>query len=63
VHWLFDRGLVSLEDDGRLLLARSLPPESLRLFPEARTAAIPEDPALRPHPEFLAYHRSTFKGG
>lgn len=64
VHWMFDRGLMSLEDDGRILLAkRGVPPE-LRgmLFPDL-VAELPSDPVCRPHPTFLRFHRETvFKG-
>ena len=64
VHWLFDRGIVSLEDDGRILkidrlisdpVSRILRPEGYALFPESRS--------MQPHPEFLRWHReNVFKG-
>jgi putative restriction endonuclease len=63
VHWMFDRHLIALEDDGRIRVAsRGVPSEFRRLLlPELR-AALPSEPAARPHPEFLRYHRELFKG-
>jgi len=63
-HWMFDRGLVSIDDDLSLLIAKDrLPDAATRLFlPEGRLLA-PATPALRPHPQFLRYHREqVFKG-
>ncbi len=58
VHWMFDRGLVSLTDDCRLLMARERMPEDIRrLFNADGTLRLPTDPQLRPHPQFLKYHR------
>lgn len=63
VHWMFDRGLMSLEDDGRILIAKKGVPSEFRalLRPDLR-AALPHEPSLRPHPEFLRFHRAGFKG-
>lgn len=64
VHWMFDRGLVSVDDDLSILTARDRLPEAVtRLFlPDGRIAA-PARPELRPHPLFLRYHREhVFKG-
>ena len=64
VHWMFDRGLMSLEDDGRILLAkRGVPPELRNLLRPELVAALPDDASCRPHPQFLRFHRETvFKG-
>lgn len=61
VHWLFDRGLISLENNGKILFA------SKRHFPEIERIRsmlhpdgymhLPDDPTQRPHPQFLEYHR------
>lgn len=64
VHWMFDRGLLSLDDDGRFLMAAGhVPSEVQRLLrPEGR-ALLPSSEELRPHPVFLRYHREqVFKG-
>lgn len=63
-HWLFDRGLIAIDDDFRLLKAKGLLPEGVeRLFDPSGQVAVPEASHLRPHAEFLRYHRETyFKG-
>jgi putative restriction endonuclease len=63
LHWMFDRGLVSIADDLRILRATRLPDDASRLLrPEARLLP-PTDPALAPHPLFLRFHREqVFKG-
>lgn len=63
MHWLFDRGIISLKDNGKILFA------SKRHFPEIdrvkamvnpdEKMALPSDLALRPHPQFLSYHRDV----
>lgn len=64
VHWLFDRHLISLTDDFRLLVAHNRVPGELRaLFTsEAEPIHLPTDAHLRPHPAFVARHRDTFAG-
>jgi putative restriction endonuclease len=63
VHWMFDRGLISVEDDYSLLVAKKLLPDTVnRLLGDDPRLWIPENPELRPHPKFLAYHRQSFKG-
>lgn len=64
VHWLFDRGIISLTDDGEILTDSKHVPDPVRrmLNPDMR-AILPEASAYRPHPQFLSYHREhTFKG-
>jgi len=64
VHWMFDRGLISFEDDGHLLVARHYVPDGIgtALFRE-RLSRFPEKYDLRPHPRFLEFHReNVFKG-
>jgi putative restriction endonuclease len=61
---MFDRGLVSVDDDLAILTARDRLPDAVtRLFlPQGRILA-PARPELRPHPQFLRYHREhVFKG-
>jgi putative restriction endonuclease len=60
-HWMFDRGLISLGDDLSVLVSRHVnDTESLdRLLRPDRKAIEPLDPALRPHPSFLAWHREN----
>lgn len=63
-HWMFDRGLISVDDDYRLLLAKDRLPDSIdRLLGGNDRLLLPGRPDLRPHPQFLAWHRSNiFKG-
>ncbi|BDU75985.1 HNH endonuclease [Mesoterricola sediminis] len=58
LHWLFDRGLLTIEDDLRILVSpRGLPDDLGRLLRPDRLLMPPEHPDHRPHPVFLAWHR------
>jgi putative restriction endonuclease len=59
VHWMFDRGLISLTDDLEILLSRKINDiDGVRklLNPDAR-ARPPKNAAWRPHPRYLSWHR------
>jgi putative restriction endonuclease len=58
-HWMFDRGLISLGDDLEVLVSRQVnDADSVwGLVNQARRAAVPSNPAHRPHPAYLAWHR------
>ena len=60
VHWMFDRGLLSMGDDGDILVSRHVNnvDEVERLIPN-RSAQLPSDPQLRPHSSFLGWHRDN----
>lgn len=61
VHWMFDRGLVSLTDDlGILLSSRINDIEGVRkiINPSGR-AHLPKHTDWRPHPRYLAWHREN----
>lgn len=64
VHWMFDRGILSLSDSGEILMAKGLVPEPVRrmINPDNRII-LPAEPSQRPHPLFLRYHRETFYKG
>lgn len=63
VHWMFDRGLISIAPDDTILTAGSLPDQVERLFNRDRKVRLPRQPWLRPAPVFLDYHRQqVFKG-
>jgi putative restriction endonuclease len=64
VHWMFDRGLLSLDDDFTILTATERVPETIRrLVNPGGKLLLPNQPEFRPHPQFLKYHRETvFKG-
>lgn len=64
VHWMFDRGLISVDDDYSLLIASSSIPDTVtRLINQERRLLVPSRFEERPHSQFLQYHRrEVFKG-
>ena len=64
VHWMFDRGLISIDQDFSILVARDRVPGTVtRLFREGGKAAVPRRPELQPHLAHLHFHRENiFKG-
>jgi putative restriction endonuclease len=64
LHWLFDHGHVSIDDDLRILLARRGIPDKVRsMLNEDGRLRAPKSPENRPHRQFLRYHREhIFKG-
>ena len=59
VHWMFDRGLISLSDDLEVLISRQAnDADSVRgMINRSGRALPPARPLDRPHPHFLAWHR------
>lgn len=65
VHWMFDRGLISVDEDHSILIAEDrVPADTIqRLIVPERRLLVPGDPRTLPHPAYLQYHRETiFKG-
>lgn len=64
IHWMFDRGLLSLDDDYNILLAKGKVPDTVqRLINPDRRMTLPAQLDLRPNPQWLRYHRDEiFKG-
>ena len=64
IHWMFDRGLISVDDDLSILVAAAHVPTSVqRLIREESKLNRPERPETSPHPINLQYHREhIFKG-
>lgn len=64
VHWMFDRGLISVSDDYQILIAKNnVPDPAVRLFNPDGRLILPKDEVANPHPAFLKYHRDQiFKG-
>lgn len=62
VHWLFDRHLISLTDDYRLLVAHNrVPSELIGLFEtQMDRIHLPKNERLWPHPSYMARHRERF---
>lgn len=64
LHWMFDRGLISVADDLSILVSDNKVPRETaqRLIAPERRLFLPSDPRLHPHPEYLRYHRETIFG-
>ncbi len=58
-HWMFDRGLVTLEDDYSILVSPSAPDDAYKLLRRDMFAVVPTNNRERPHPSFLKYHRDN----
>jgi putative restriction endonuclease len=57
VHWMFDRGLISLRDDYSILLSRQLNSDVSHLLTKDMYAIVPMEQIYRPSPIYLEYHR------
>lgn len=65
VHWMFDRGLLSLADDLSILVSRHVNDRDsiAALLNRSGRARLPARSADHPHPLFLGWHRENcFKG-
>jgi len=64
VHWLFDRHLISIDTDYRLLVAHNRVPSELQsLFEQQRNRIrLPNNRRFWPHPAFLQHHVDQFAG-
>lgn len=61
VHWMFDRGLITLTDELDILVSRQVNDAGSvwALVNKSRRALAPASPALRPHPSYLGWHREV----
>ncbi|WP_289034445.1 HNH endonuclease [uncultured Roseibium sp.] len=59
VHWMFDRGLLSLSADHEILPSRHLNYDISHLLNKDMKALVPTNPNLRPHPDYMAWHREN----
>lgn len=57
VHWMFDRGLLSLTDDYQILASRHLNYDVSHLLNADMKAIVPEERSKRPHADYLSWHR------
>jgi len=64
IHWMFDRGLISVGEDFTILkVGNSVPDTINRLLNSNGMLRTPIQPDMRPHPLQLKYHRENiFKG-
>ncbi|MDA9477207.1 MULTISPECIES: HNH endonuclease [Bradyrhizobium] len=58
-HWMFDRGLISLADDLKILISRQTndPDGARSIINKTGHALAPRRISDRPHPHFLKWHR------
>ncbi len=60
VHWLFDRGLISFDDQYNVLLSPAGVPDDLdKLIPAHRKLILPEHVEHQPHATYLRWHREN----
>ncbi|MDD9999769.1 MAG: HNH endonuclease [Rhodospirillaceae bacterium] len=60
VHWMFDRGLISLDEDYSMLIADNRIPEAISsMFHSDRQLHVPASRIQSPHPQFIRYHRDN----
>ncbi|MDQ3246934.1 MAG: HNH endonuclease [Pseudomonadota bacterium] len=59
VHWMFDRGLLSVADDERILLSNHINDVDgvRKILNASGLARFPENPADKPDPQFVRWHR------
>ncbi len=64
LHWMFDRGLISMAEDHRILVSRNKVPSEVveRLVRPQGRLWLPEDQRNWPHPENLRWHRENVFG-
>ena len=64
LHWMFDRGLLSVADDGSILVSRNKVPKEVsdRLIVPNGRLALPRQARDWPHPENLRWHRENVFG-
>lgn len=60
-HWMFDRGLIGMDDDFKILISRHVnDPDGVRtLINKTGCALPPQRLSQRPHPHFLKWHREN----
>jgi putative restriction endonuclease len=61
-HWMFDRGMLSLSDEFKILVSRHLNEDVSHILNKDLSAKVPDDHKLQPHPAYLQWHReNSFK--
>lgn len=60
VHWMFDRGLISIGDDYKILIAKDhVPEDAVRLLNQSGSINLPKDQTLYPNAHYLKFHRDV----
>jgi putative restriction endonuclease len=58
IHWMFDRGLLTLEEDFSIRQSRHLNYDISHILNRDMKAKVPIAPHLQPHPAYLEWHRT-----
>jgi putative restriction endonuclease len=60
VHWMFDRGLISVGDDYKILISKNhVPEDAIRLLNRSGMINLPKDQTLYPNAQYLKFHRDV----
>jgi putative restriction endonuclease len=60
VHWMFDRGLISIGDDYKILVVKNrVPDDAVRLLNQNGRINLPKDQTLYPNAHYLKFHRDV----
>jgi putative restriction endonuclease len=59
VHWMFDRGLLSLSDNFKILKSRHINYDVDHILNKDLIAIVPNAQSLQPHPHYLRWHREN----
>ena len=64
LHWMFDRGLISVGENHEILVSDNKVPSEVRqrLISPSGKLHLPDDPRHHPHPAYLKYHRENIYG-
>ena len=64
LHWMFDRGLISIGDDYEILVSDNKVPSDVRrrLISPTGRLTLPDDPRHHPHPDYIRFHREHVYG-
>lgn len=64
LHWMFDRGLISVSEDYQILISHNkVPAETVRrVITPGQKLILPKQKRHYPHPEYLQYHREEVYG-
>lgn len=64
VHWMFDRGLISIGENYEILVSENKvsPEVRRRLISPTGRLWLPDNPRYHPHPEYVRYHREHIYG-
>lgn len=64
LHWMFDRGLIAVAQDHRIMISHNKVPSDVaaRLITPGQKLLLPDNPRHQPHPEYLRFHRENYFG-